>query len=70
MTLTQALALRPGTRVTLTPSNPTTTAMSGRVIANGRKVGIAWHDGPEQFYDHRYMHYVHVLVETAALAEA
>jgi len=68
MTITQALALRPGQRVC--DLHPDHNAAHGRVISNGRKIGILWDNDLEEWKDHRYMHYVHVLVETAALAEA
>jgi len=67
MTITQALALRPGQRVTLL--HPDREVRHGRVTSQGRKVFVEWNEHGETAYDHRYMHYVHVLVETTATRE-
>jgi hypothetical protein len=72
MTITQALALRPGQRVTdisPTAGRKGDHAATGRVISNGRRVVILWDDNWESHLSHRYMYYVHVLAETITTRE-
>lgn len=63
MTLTQALALRPGQRVTsLDPSREG--CPSGVVVSTGRAVIINWDDSGERCHDRRYMHYINIPAPT------
>ena len=66
MTITQALALRPGQRVTML--HPEREPRHGRVTSQGRKVFIEWDEHGEVALDHRYMHYIHILANVKETA--